>query len=299
MEELAVSREPHALEIEDYTVFKEGDVFPNLNKKIDHLYIKERDFIVFLDDSKNLHWYFSAGYDTFADDYGEVVSWEERLQATSSLSLSEPQRQVMRELLGQSIARLMDDGSSENARKILEQAESYLEDRCKEHAKLWYLTGSGITAFFMLLFFLGLWLLKPWMVPRFGLSESLFEIFLGIALGPLGAILSVLQRQEQITLNTFAGVRVHFFEGAIRSVLGAIGALLTALAVKSNLLLGAINKSESALIMLCVVCLIAGASERLVPSLIRQFEGFFTNDIKTSGGALKQSGPRRKNQKNG
>jgi len=297
MEELAVTREPHVLEIEDYTVFNEGDVFPKLNKKIGILFIKDKDFIVFLDDSKDLHWYYSESYGEFPPDYGEVVAREERLQATSHLVLSEFQCQIMRPYLGESIARLMDDRNSENARKILDQAESYLEERCRERAKIWYLTGSAVTALLILLLFVGLWLLKPWMIPKFGLSEAVFEIFLGIALGPLGAILSVLIRQERITLNTYAGVHIHLFEGAIRAVLGAIGALLTALAVKANLLLGAINKAEGSLLMLCVVCLIAGASERLVPSLIQQFEGFFTKGITMPDGPVK-TGPRKKNQKN-
>lgn len=98
-------------------------------------------------------------------------------------------------------------------------------------------------------------------------------------------------------MNTYAGVHIHLFEGAIRAVLGAIGALLTALAVKANLLLGAINKAEGSLLMLCVVCLIAGASERLVPSLIQQFEGFFAKGITMPDGPVK-TGPRKKNQKN-
>src|ERR1043165_3283929 len=36
--------------VDDFSVFKEGDVFPILNKKIYHLSRKRDDYIVFLDD---------------------------------------------------------------------------------------------------------------------------------------------------------------------------------------------------------------------------------------------------------
>ena len=46
------------------------------------------------------------------------------------------------------------------------------------------------------------------------------------------------------------------------------------LAIKSNFILGFINKVERPLLALLLVCLIAGVSERFVPSVIKKIEGF-------------------------
>ncbi len=53
---------------------------------------------------------------------------------------------------------------------------------------------------------------------------------------------------------------------------GIAGALLTAMAVKANLVLGVTSLSEHHLAFLLFICASAGYSERLVPSLIKQAE---------------------------
>jgi hypothetical protein len=51
------------------------------------------------------------------------------------------------------------------------------------------------------------------------------------------------------------------------------GGVLLALAVKSNLVLGTVNASDKSLVLLLAIAVVAGASERVVPDLIKKVEG--------------------------
>lgn len=280
-----VSPEP----IEDYSDFKEGVTFPPLNKKIHILILSEHDYIVFLDKNLSVHWYYNSIYaeNGFAADYGAIVSREANLEATSALLLKkkEPQLEVFRKLLGESIARLLDDRWSKekkkpnNARMMLDKAELFLRERSRERARIWYLSATLSAAMLMLLGGLLLWINRQKVLTLLSVEESFIEVMLGAAMGSLGALISVLLRSDDLKIDVSAGARVHYFEGAMRVLVGATAGLVFALSIKSNILLGAINKSERTITILLVITIIAGVSERLLPSLIKQLEGTLVGQI--------------------
>ena len=90
-------------------------------------------------------------------------------------------------------------------------------------------------------------------------------------MGGLGAWLSVIQRSRKTDLDVAAGPVLHYLEGAFRIMVGMLGAFLVALVLHANLV--AWGKSLSAIM---VICMIAGVSERLVPSFIEQIESRVT-----------------------
>jgi hypothetical protein len=83
--------------------------------------------------------------------------------------------------------------------------------------------------------------------------------------------MSVIQRTGNTGLDISAGRRLHRIEGGARIATGALGAILFALGVKANLVLGSV-KPEYAFASLVVFCMVAGLSERLVPSFVEQVE---------------------------
>lgn len=295
----AVSPEP----IDDLSGFKEGDIFSPLKKRIHILILSEADYFVFLDEDLYVHWYYTANYVEagFADDYGDIVSREANLEATSSLLLKKqkPRRErqgrrietkgtqleVFRRLLGESIARLLDDRWTKdgkkpnNARAMLDKAELFLRERSRERARIWYLSSTLVTAMLMLAGALVLWVNRTRVLTFLGVEASFIEVMLGAAMGSLGALLSVLRRSDDLKIDVSAGARVHYFEGAMRVLFGAMAGLLFALAIKSNILLGAINRSERATTILLVIAIVAGVSERLLPSLITQLEGTLVGQL--------------------
>lgn len=109
------------------------------------------------------------------------------------------------------------------------------------------------------------------------LGRTAFDVLIGGSFGSLGALLSVLTRSREIRMDSAAGPLVHYLEGSARVVVGMAGAFLVVLAIKANLVLGiAANAEVYGTSLLAVLCVVAGASERLVPSLIRYVEDSVT-----------------------
>lgn len=258
--------------ITDLSRFSEGDIFPGNKKRIRLVIVQERNYIVFLDDKLYVRYWHLEDYEVPAD-FGEVIIRQANLEATSMLLLEKSQLEVFRRLLAESVGRLFDDGNSENAHIMLDKAEVFLRARSRERARGWYLSASVITTAIILSTALVLWILRGSVLALIQAPESVIDVILGTAVGSLGALVSVLQRSDELRIDVSAGSRVHYFEGALRMGVGAIAGFLFALAIKSNILLGAVNNSQRSLSLLLVICIVAGASERLLPSLIRQLEG--------------------------
>jgi hypothetical protein len=98
-------------------------------------------------------------------------------------------------------------------------------------------------------------------------GKNIYYILMGTSIGGLGAWLSVIQRSRSAELDVAAGQTLHYLEGTFRIMVGTLGALLIALATRAGLIVPVQQLSE-----IMVMCMVAGASERLIPSFIEQVE---------------------------
>ncbi|MBK7995845.1 MAG: hypothetical protein IPK14_21470 [Blastocatellia bacterium] len=115
-----------------------------------------------------------------------------------------------------------------------------------------------------------LWINKDWVLSY----KINIDIVLGMLFGSLGALLSIFTRLQNIEMSTTGSRKYTYIsEGVARVIVGEIGALLTALAIKSNVVVGLINSFSNPLAGLLAFCIVAAFSERFVPSLIKKFEG--------------------------
>jgi hypothetical protein len=256
-------------EVDDFTVFSEGD---SLDKKtIDTIIFQSRTFIVFIDKNQNLYWQTNSNYEEYSDDFGAVMGRVDLLLSTPQGLLTIRQGVAFRRLIGGAIARLLDDSSSENANPILDNAEKYLRTRTTERARIWFLSSTFAIALVSALIALLLIVFHESVQRRLGTTG--FAIVLATLMGSVGALLSLAWRVTKLKVDAMAGAGVHYFEGAVRAVAGMTGALVVALCVKSNILLGLVNATDNSLAFLSVLGAIAGASERLVPYTIKKVEG--------------------------
>lgn len=269
-------KQPHY--VDDYRALSEGDHDPSLKKDIKTLIIKDEAFIVYLDKEMCVQWSTNRKYDParFSVDFGKVTNRIGLLESLSKYLLSDPQLEIIRRLLGEGMARLIDDSHSANAQAILDEAEKYLRDRSVERGRIWYISAAAVATILILLFTFLFWIFRDSLLPNLGYTA--IEVAIGTGLGSLGAFISILLRIAKLNIDSLAGMPVHLFEGAIRIIAGTAGALLFAVAIKSNLILGAINSQEKSLALLVAICLVAGASERLVPNLIKNIEGTVLGD---------------------
>jgi hypothetical protein len=273
-EEIAESpewRRKHAERVvDDFSSFQEGDIEPTLGKEIKFLIFHEKSYIVYLDSENFVEWSTNDHYGDYPDDLGSVINSVGHLEALSMSRLSPEHRLPFRRLLGESLARALSERTSTNALAILDHAEKYLNARSRERARTWYLSAAAIATSLVMLIVGIFWLRRGVMTDLIGGTG--FEIVLGAGAGSLGSLLSIITRSNEISMDASAGSKVHYLEAVARIVVGVAGACIVALAIKANLVLGSINAINS-LALLIVICIIAGASERLVPNLIKQIEG--------------------------
>lgn len=249
--------------VDDFSSFREGDTDPTLNKKIKTLIDSNVTYLVYLDEDLYAEWTFNGrspdGFDNTANRIGH-------LETLSLAQLSAVQREPFERLLAEAMARILGDHSEEKATAILDTAEAYLKARGGENARRWYLQGvGGATACALILAGILMALLSRISDPSW---RDALEILSAAALGALGALLSVASRTEAIHFEPVAGPVIHKFEGATRAIVGIAGALFIAIAIKADLLLGVFHSLTHPFLALLAVCVVGGATERLVPGLI-------------------------------
>jgi hypothetical protein len=156
---------------------------------------------------------------------------------------------------------------AEAAQNALDGALTFYTARNAEISRGWYLGASASAASVVIGLVLILWLAHPWVQSFFG--KRLFDIIMGAGAGGAGALLSVLIGSRNYTPDTSTARLIHWFQGGARILAGTLGAVIVALAIKGNLMLGQIAPNGD---LFLFVCMAAGWSERLVPNLIERFE---------------------------
>jgi hypothetical protein len=251
---------------QNFSCLTEGDTDPILGKKIQVLIESDDDFIVYLDQELYVWW--NTNDNELVNQHGDELTRVAVLESVQVDHLSSEQKSTFRRLVAEGVARLC-EGNKSAAALSFDKAEEWIHARSQERARLWYLTGAVAIA--IPLAIASAAMLFDRVELRSLIGVSAFDVMLGGCLGAIGAWMSVIQRTRKTDLDISAGRTLHWVEGATRIVTGALGATLFALGIKANLVLGSV-KSEYAFPSLLVFTVVAGLSERLVPSFVEQVE---------------------------
>jgi hypothetical protein len=236
-----------------------------LNKIITWLIASDDGYIVYLDEEDYVEWTMNDN-SLLGPDVGQYLNMVGFLEAVDTSNLAPQQIKSYRRLIAEGVARLFEKNLPA-AQNALNGAEKWITARNTEVARRWYLMGSGAAALVSAsaILALGVWFLLGALDTQFG--KSVYNTLMGASMGGLGAWLSVIQRSRNAELDVAAGPMMHRLEGAFRIMVGSLGAMLVALAIRAGLIVQANQLSE-----IMVICMVAGVSERLVPSFIEQVE---------------------------
>ncbi|PYI90332.1 MAG: hypothetical protein DME97_17695 [Verrucomicrobia bacterium] len=239
---------------------------------IKRLIFATTEFIVYLGADGHLGWQTMSSIDIALNalapaEVGAVHNRSTEICAMPIEHLTDSQQENFRLMMGEGFARLF-SLDPKNALQMMNAAGAYVSARNQEIARGWQLKGTAwIAAAFFILASIA-WLARSALRPKLG--ELPFILLLGVCAGAVGALFSVLTRLGTNSLDPSAGERLHLLEGGARVVAGAIGAIFAVLAVHLSLILGMLKTfGHPALIF---IALIAGASERLVPTIIKKTE---------------------------
>ncbi len=259
---------------DDFMLFCEGDIEPTLNKEIITLIMKTEDFIVYLDKDLFVEWSVNNKYPKYHEDFDSVMNRMAHLETLSMTLLTGSHLEPFRMLLGESVARVLDQ-NGEEANCILDEAEKYQRLRSSEAARKWYFTSSFFTAAMCTLTAIIIWICRNYIRKHFGINA--FDLMFYPLLGSIGSILSVCYRFKSLIIDAAAGKMVYIMEGIVRVVIGVTGALICAVAVKANIIMGFSNELEMSSAYLMAICIVAGVSESFVPNVIKQIESSSIN----------------------
>ena len=248
---------------------KEGERDPVFGKVVKLLILQTELFFVFIDEDLEIQWGWDrpAGKQT---DIGKVLNRQAQLESMARFITDEEHKLHIQRMIAEGIARYMDSLSVERAKEIHDVVESEIRECSIRLSWQWYFKGAYTLAAVSMLVMILAWLFRTELQGFVGVAA--FEVVFGTFMGSIGAMLSIASRGDRITLDANAGPLLHRTEGLARILAGMAGALLVALAFKGGLLLNNFDARGSTFATLLFLCFVAGASERLVPSLIAKVD---------------------------
>ena len=248
-----------------------GEVDDTTGETIIYVVYSTEDFIVTIDKKLSLNWETAEGFDGFASDFGELVSSVELSDAlVDRIFADSDTRFAYKKMLGSVLGRLLDDGESSSARKQLAIVDERINAHGRERMRMSYIQFSLIGLGGIAIAFLAMKIFKL----ENSLTPDNLALVSCVLLGGIGAFITTFARFQRYEGNLVAGVGIHRLDGFLRIFYGLIAGLIVFYAVKANVLLGFGNDSKNSQPWLFYfLAMVAGASEVLIPNLIRQTEG--------------------------
>jgi hypothetical protein len=259
-------------DVKDYYVYIEGDLEPSLGKKIKTLVVAAESYIVYIDTDDYVEWSYNDKYEEaeeFEKKHAIVLARIAYLEEISNDTFKGSEKLAFRRLLGESIARLFKEKNEEEASQILDKAEQLVKSKNRwiiiKHALI--MTGIVVGVELFLWFYYQNWLsdFPDWL-------KNTLEFGICSLAGGIGGFSFLLIRSKTLEIEPALGIGMYKKEGRMRIVYGIMGGILVYIALNVKLIFGNIENPNFSLLTF-FICLIGGASEKIIPSLIEKIEG--------------------------
>jgi hypothetical protein len=256
---------------------KLSDQWKALQEEVRYLVFDCPDFIVFIDHELDLDWDTSPelnhsleerGNDTKAHHY-KVLTQAAVVETMPSDGLNNEMKLRFKRLVGEAIVCCL-EMQYENALNTLGFAREYLRDRTQETSRFWYLSSSMMWALPFGFVAGGFWMERSALTSFLG--DKAFWLIIASCAGAIGALLSVMSRTGKLAFDSASGFRLHCLEALSRISVGALAGGLVGLAIQSKLFLSLLSVDSQTHVVMMIAAFVAGAGERLAPSIIAEFD---------------------------
>jgi hypothetical protein len=264
-----------------YQDFNAGDADPLVAVKIKEILIKADAYFVYIDQDLILRWHWNSSMDP--DIAAPIFNRASELQAKSEfLRQTRRERDLTsaRRLIGEGLVIMFSTRNKEYANAALDTAEKFITQIGTESSRGWYFGP------FFILFAISV--VTGLILYRHG-HMAITTLPLACCLaGGIGAFISTAIGNERIPCAPTAGRFLHLLEALLRYTIGFAAGLLVWLATSGNVVVGFLNLSSNSaaastspfpgnglptsVYALLAVTMLAGASERLLPTLIGKFD---------------------------
>lgn len=244
--------------------------FPGIEAaNVTHLIqFNEDKYIVFVDSKYDLDWSVNESVKNFGNSELQKVLGEIGiLQNKPAVNqMNKKMKLQFNCLLGTALATAF-EGAFANAEGVLEEARKYLFDREYEITRGWIVQYS-LT---MLIGILGVYGLLQWFEPTQYICQEL-NWLTPLIFGMVGGVLSILQHNGNLSYTCSAGKKLVFLQIVSKVTISMISAFLIAKAFEAEVIFGGFVSKNGVQAFKSILYIVAGFSERMVPSLIEKFE---------------------------
>jgi hypothetical protein len=243
-----------------YDQLEEGEWDPYAGRRVATLIAKLEDRVVYLDSEGFVQWDHRSG--ALPEGAAAVFNRVATLESMPVDRLPAEQQRVYRRLVGEAVAKFVVNEAPEDAMVLLDGAETFVVARKRERTRVWYFA-TALAFVFSAALVAGLaWLLRG--TPTDSPADRAMELLLAGAAGAMGAFASLAQRLDKLSLDPAGGRGLHMIDCCVRLAVAMIAA--GAFVLIARTLPAPVRSIPFS--WLLIGSLIAGLSERLVPSLL-------------------------------
>lgn len=209
-------------------------------------------FAVYLNKENNVVWWY---YQDIPHYMTGALEEFESLKALALAILPSSYKFVFMNKLASALANAFNKNDHDSAKKCFNDARSYLSSKAISSLKL--------KLFSISISFTAISLLVITLIYK-SYPESIYYL-MGIGSGIIGAMVSSLQRKEEISLDNYAGEHSLYCESLSRLIIGATFGCFLVFGTQSELFLAPFKNNLQAIVCFCFI---SGFVERFVPDLI-------------------------------
>ena len=256
-----------------YTSFRVGQLDPSMGVKIKEILRVNDCFIVYIDEKSALQWYWDFPLD--ADIAAKVFNRAGDLEArTQFLRQKEDQEENLisaLRLIGEGVVELFSTKDVTYANAALDTADKFITQRAREVSRRWYFIPFLIFFAISALVILVSYIFDPSLTKQIAIICTFA--------GGVGAFISRALDNDNTPISATVGRMVHWIEATLRWSIGLTAGLIVWLLVAGNIAGSFLNTNAGQnTFALVAIAILAGASERLLPSLIQTFDESIKKD---------------------
>ncbi len=248
--------------------FKIGENDP-YGKKIKNIIFSSDTIVIYIDFTDVICW-FRISSEDLHEGFGEISNKISDLESKLTNVFKAKEAYGFKCLLAEACVRILHDKNIVQARDIIDRVSNSVEKKGSELLKQYYTMASFIIT---LMVCIVIWISKnnkTIIEMHYGKDE--YRIWMTMLFGGIGAFVFTIIRLKNYKADIEISKSVHVLDGVLRIFYGIIFGLIIAIAIKSNLLLGFLNQIDKSIYVSVFLGVCAGASEILIPSLIKQIE---------------------------
>lgn len=247
----------------DYRIGENGP----LDRKVKQIIYRSDNCMVYMDEDEVIQW--STNGITLHEEFGDIQNKISLWEVTCNKIFSKKDAYEFKTLLSEAYARIIEENNDRHANQIIERTVYQIEKRGKEVLKQSYILSSFFWTLIVVILLFTLVMIRPYILDSY---ENKYQIITTSLFGGIGAFVFATIRLKNYSPEIVLTREIHRVDGALRVFYGIIAGLTIAVCIKSNLLFGFIDKLDKTIYLNSFLGIIAGASEVLIPNLIKQVE---------------------------